>query len=224
VRLKKSRRARSAFSPACLGAHVKGELMKDALQAARELAKEQNNFALIPKPSSAVEKVAPGAKRVLSGMVADTLVLAKRERPSKSIFTVLTGRCLGELFEAIIKQKLDQQYDLRFLRFGDEGGFYCDEKGLHAAELCNLARDRPFDLIVVYGPMLTKDIELLAYLKNHHGKPIVATSGRADNEMAEQMKSIGIAFLPAPFSVEEFWRVLQSCLNISKNASELIIK
>ena len=32
---------------------------------------EKNNFALARRPSSAVEKAAPGAKRILSGMVAD---------------------------------------------------------------------------------------------------------------------------------------------------------
>jgi len=38
---------------------------------------EKNNFALVRKPSSAVEKAAPGAKRILAGIVADTLPLAK---------------------------------------------------------------------------------------------------------------------------------------------------
>jgi|GEM_PF-6651388 len=37
---------------------------------------EKNNFALVRKPSSAVEKAAPGAKRILSSMVADTLIVA----------------------------------------------------------------------------------------------------------------------------------------------------
>jgi TPR repeat protein len=36
---------------------------------------EENKFALLRKPSSAVEKAAPGAKRILAGMVADTLAL-----------------------------------------------------------------------------------------------------------------------------------------------------
>ena len=36
---------------------------------------EKNDFALVRKPSSAVDKAAPGAKRILSGMVADTLAL-----------------------------------------------------------------------------------------------------------------------------------------------------
>lgn len=38
---------------------------------------EADNFALVRKPSSAVEKAAPGAKRILAGMVADALALRK---------------------------------------------------------------------------------------------------------------------------------------------------
>jgi hypothetical protein len=34
------------------------------------------NFSIVPRQSSAIEKAAPGAKRILSGIVADTLVLA----------------------------------------------------------------------------------------------------------------------------------------------------
>ena len=36
---------------------------------------ENNDFALAPRPSGALEKAEPGAKRILSGMVADTLAL-----------------------------------------------------------------------------------------------------------------------------------------------------
>lgn len=39
---------------------------------------ETNNFALVPKPTTAVEKSAPGAKPILSGMVAEVLGLAKQ--------------------------------------------------------------------------------------------------------------------------------------------------
>jgi TPR repeat protein len=38
---------------------------------------EKNDFALVPRPSSAVEKTAPGVKRVLSGMVFETLAMPK---------------------------------------------------------------------------------------------------------------------------------------------------
>lgn len=40
---------------------------------------EKNDFALVPKTPAALEKVEPGAKRLLSGMVADTLALARVE-------------------------------------------------------------------------------------------------------------------------------------------------
>ena len=41
---------------------------------------EKKENALVPRPSSAVEKAVPGVKRILSGMVSDTLALAKEQR------------------------------------------------------------------------------------------------------------------------------------------------
>lgn len=38
---------------------------------------EKNRFALVPRPPGTLEKVEPGAKRILSGMIADTLALAR---------------------------------------------------------------------------------------------------------------------------------------------------
>ncbi len=40
---------------------------------------EENDFALVPKPPGAIEKAVPGATSILSGMVAETLALAKKE-------------------------------------------------------------------------------------------------------------------------------------------------
>jgi hypothetical protein len=39
---------------------------------------EKDKYALVPKPPAALEKAEPGAKRILSCMVADTLALAKK--------------------------------------------------------------------------------------------------------------------------------------------------
>lgn len=39
--------------------------------------KGKSDFALVRGPASAVEKAAPGAKRILTGMVAETLALAE---------------------------------------------------------------------------------------------------------------------------------------------------
>ena len=45
---------------------------------------ENDNFALVPRLPGALEKAEPGAKRILSGIVADTLTLAKKEPPQKA--------------------------------------------------------------------------------------------------------------------------------------------
>jgi hypothetical protein len=45
---------------------------------------DNNNFALVPRPPGVLEKAEPGAKRILSGMVADTLELTKRNQSALS--------------------------------------------------------------------------------------------------------------------------------------------
>ena len=39
---------------------------------------EMDNLALAPKPPGLLEKAEPGARRILAGMVADALALAKK--------------------------------------------------------------------------------------------------------------------------------------------------
>ena len=43
---------------------------------------KKNDFALVPRVPRALEKTEPGAKRILSGMVAETLALARKEPAS----------------------------------------------------------------------------------------------------------------------------------------------
>src|SRR4051812_19238083 len=45
-------------------------------------SENQNAFALARRPSSAVEKTTPGAKSILSGMVADVLMVADAQLES----------------------------------------------------------------------------------------------------------------------------------------------
>jgi hypothetical protein len=52
------------------------------------------NRSLIRRPTNSLEKAEPGARRILSGMVADTLALVKKEQPSKRLFRILT--CTGD--------------------------------------------------------------------------------------------------------------------------------
>ena len=45
---------------------------------------EKDNYALVPKPPGAIEKVQPGAKRILSSMVTETLALANKDSLASS--------------------------------------------------------------------------------------------------------------------------------------------
>lgn len=56
---------------------------------------KHDNFSLVRKPSSVLEKTKPGAKLILSGMVADTLALVPEDKKTKPIFWIAT--CGGEL-------------------------------------------------------------------------------------------------------------------------------
>jgi CheY-like chemotaxis protein len=57
----------------------------------------KNNGALVRKPSSVVEKTAPGAKRILSGMVWETLALTKTPKLNEPLG--LCPNCGGKVFE-----------------------------------------------------------------------------------------------------------------------------
>jgi len=62
---------------------------------------EKNNFAPVPKPSGAVEKSAPDAKRILAGMVVDPLAVADAQLESwckKRRKTFLWNGCTSKLF------------------------------------------------------------------------------------------------------------------------------
>lgn len=174
---------------------------------------ERNKFELVPRPPGALEKVEPGAKRVLSGMVADTLALVKKGPLAKPVFTVLIGHRdgVGDVWEDLIKQKLQTRYDLRFFRFGDAGGFYPGPDNRIRTEFLELVAKQSFDLILVYSHMEWGEIELFARLHTQFGKPIIATSGLTNIERDERLKAAGISVLPFPHSIEQFDEVLNSC-------------
>jgi len=53
---------------------------------------KKNENALVPRPPSAVGKAVPGVKRILSGMVSDTLALAKREQCEPPLLEMKNGQ------------------------------------------------------------------------------------------------------------------------------------
>jgi DNA-binding response OmpR family regulator len=178
---------------------------------------ENGHFALVPRPSSAIEKAEPGAKRILSGMVADTLALAKNGK-SKPQFLVLAGADhFADLWEVLLKSKLQERYEVRILRFETD------------AELIRLATEHPFDLVFLYlgnirwtefkgqhqKDWLTNDFLLqhmvgtLAHLQRTHDKPIIATQGM---DWAHKFSGTGVSFFQAPFRMEDVWPVVEASL------------
>jgi CheY-like chemotaxis protein len=149
------------------------------------------------------------------------LGVEKKDSPAKPVFTVLIGHRdgVGDLWEAVIKQKLQTRYDLRFFRFGDDGGFHPGPNNRYRTEFLELVAKQSFDLILVYSHMGWGEIELFTGLRAQYGKPIIATSGLTNAERDERLKAAGIVVLPFPHSMEEFVKVLDACLEPERTAA-----
>ena len=57
----------------------------------RDVMDDKNNFALVPRPSSAIEKAQPSAKRILANMVKETLSLAHQEFDATPLTLSIAG-------------------------------------------------------------------------------------------------------------------------------------
>ena len=191
---------------------------------------EKNNFALVPKPPSAVEKVEPGAKRVLSGMVADTLALAKAQ-PDRPVSLLLGVDIHGEdIVQLLILAGMvefvfpkGKRYDLKFIRFDK------------ASELLHLTQRQSFNAIVIwfdninwntstnghYEDNILKAIEVLTLLKTQCHKPIIVAAYRSEqpSNLPGRLNRTGIdAFFWMPFENGEqaFVETLDACLKSSE--------
>ena len=62
-------------------------------------SESQNDFPLVRRSSSAVEKAGPGAKRILSGMVADTLALVRKEQVVLPVVSVAMCGYVHDMYD-----------------------------------------------------------------------------------------------------------------------------
>jgi DNA-binding NtrC family response regulator len=169
----------------------------------------KHDFALVPRPPAQLEKAEPGRKRVLSGMVADTLVLAKKPKPltiviidDEPLFLDLYGTFLPEIFK-----------DVTVLLFAD---------GETAWQ--TILRTTPDVLITDMNRGGLDGWKMLASLAAKKVQfPIFVVSGTA--EESEVLKCAGpeltVSFLPKPFDVRLFAKKLESVLKISCDAAKL---
>ncbi len=160
---------------------------------------ESSNSALVPRAPSSLEKAEPGAKRILSGMVADTLALAKKEPPRESgplrIVVVDDEPYCLEAFELIIRYWFK---DVTLLLFSNSSEAWQE-----------LAREGP-DLLILDMPL--SGLEILPLLAEHKVKyPIVATSAfYSEKEMRQHADpKLNVSFLWKPFDAETLVKALE---------------
>ncbi|MGA3283404.1 MAG: response regulator [Verrucomicrobiota bacterium] len=198
---------------------------------------EGNKFALVPRPSSAVEKPKLGKERILSGMVADTLALVKKElRPKHRILLVDDEADTIRLLESVI---CDWFKEATVLTFQDGDKAWQE-----------LQREDPDILITdLIRPGSMNGWEMISMLAERKVKyPIVLLTGRTKvpgpvKEMYQQGKMtseefmyevmhtpaddvqdllrrvsppLNITFLGKPFENEELLKVLKACLEKGK--------
>ncbi|MGB7768661.1 MAG: response regulator [Verrucomicrobiia bacterium] len=176
---------------------------------------KHNDFPLVRRPSSAVERAAPGAKRILSGMVSDTLALAKKELPRKSrplrIVMVNDEPSILQIFEIVIR---DWFKDATMLFF-DNG----------ATALEELVQTDP-DLLITDDRMaVMSGGELCHHLLDRKVTyPIIAVScvGLSEQWVREfANRGLNVSLLDGPpFDPESFLKAVETALNIKRVAIE----
>jgi TPR repeat protein len=136
--------------------------------------RESNESALVTKPPGLLEKAEPGARRILSSMVADTLALAK------PIFTVLMcdDDPTSNVAEVVIRSDWPHKYSIRFIRFTRDSA------------LLKLTQEEFCPIFFVYVgnvkwstsandlfTLFTQATEVWRQIEAQHGLLIIATQG-----------------------------------------------
>jgi DNA-binding NtrC family response regulator len=173
---------------------------------------EKNDFALVPRPPAALEKAEPGARRILSGMVADTLALAKQGPPRGS-------RPLR------IVSMDDEDWHLEVIEMIISGFFkgVTVQSFLDAEEAWQeLSRTAP-DLLITDDLMgkLTGE-EIVRRLGDRKvAYPIIVINGygpERDQWVLDCVKrGVDVTLLRAPYDVERLVRALESALRIPRD-------
>ena len=175
---------------------------------------DENKFALVPRPPGAVEKVEPGAKHILFGMVADTLALAKKEPPCKSrpprIVVVNDNPPVLHAVEAMIRH-WSKEVALQLFQYSVEAWQ-------------ELSRTNPDLLIWVVSAPLLRGKEIVQRLMDRKVTyPIVVISAFHPDELWVQefaSRGLNVSFLPMPFTFESLRKLMEAGLKIPRDTIE----
>ena len=162
--------------------------------------REQNNFAPVPKTPAALEKAEPGARRVLSGMTAEILALAKKGGPLR-IVVVDDEKILLDIYKIILQPHFKDAAILSFL----DGEEAWREISLAPPDVLITDMARP-------GLNGWKMLPLLAAQECKF--PIVVLSGSADEKDVRKCAGdkLNISYLAKPYQISLLIGLLESIL------------
>ena len=169
---------------------------------------DKDNVALVPRSPTALERAEPGARHILSGMVADTLALAKKELPRKSrplrIVQVNNETSMNEAFDIVIRDRFP---DATVLSFDNA-----------VAALEELSQTNP-DLLITDDMMAGMCGSELCQrlLERKVGYPIIVDSSWESTEQWVReyaSRGLNIKFLSTPFDVATFQNLVAASLNM----------
>ena len=173
---------------------------------------KNNGFALMPRPPGALEKAEPGAKRILSSMVTDTLALAKKgpprsQRPlrivsvdDEEVRLELVEMTISGCFKGVTVQSFqDAEEAWQELSRTDPDLLITDDimGNLNGDEIVGRLADRKvtYPIIVINGYGPERDQWVLNCVK----------------------RGVDVTLLRAPYSCESLVRALESALRIPRD-------
>ncbi len=175
---------------------------------------ENSDFALVPRPPGTLQNAEPGARRILSGMVADTLALAKKDPPSKS----RPLRIVSVDDEAWRLENVELAVSVYFKNVAVQSFQDAEEAWQE------LSRTDP-DLLITDDLMgkLTGE-EIVRRLANRKvAYPIVVINGygpERDEWVLDWVKrGVDVTLLCSPYDLESLARAVESGLRISRDTT-----
>ena len=165
------------------------------------------DLPLVLRPSSALAKTAPGAKRILSAMVADALALGQKPRPLRII--VLDDEPMqSELYVLIIR---DNFKNATVLTFADGDQAWQE-----------MLRTAPDLLIMDMNRRGLDGATMLPLLaRNKVRFPILVMSGSVGEEGVRKCagSELNISYLPKPYGISDFINYLEIALKTRRDAA-----
>jgi CheY-like chemotaxis protein len=177
---------------------------------------ETDNLALVPRPPGALEKTEPGVKRILSGMVADTLALAKQKSPR--IVLVDDEEVILMLYQTIVPRCF-KNVTLKAFQHRDEAW-----QELSRADPDLLITDMRNDNVPgrtqYFGMSGWEMLPLLADRKAEF--PILVVSGSATEKDVRECAGpqLNVTFLRKPFTPSSLQVALEAALRIQRATVE----